>query len=173
MLYGLKLWEWLPGRSFESMASRQAIYIQINRMMTKKITFYKVGTGLFVSVWIILWGVFSIKEYKAGQFANIVYCYNHDKMNDKNRYLYGDDLYDFLIYVKKKLPHQGTYELKGSISLDMDGMRTRYFLWPLKRSSQDPDFIVCFRPTCPEGNGYRILDRYKGVGVILVRERSL
>ncbi len=102
--------------------------------MRKRIVFIAI-----FSIWLILWLVFLIKENKSGQYRMLTYLYTHD-YNAKVRYVMGESLYDFLSFCKKVIPAGSTYDFSGIE--DLDEVRARYFLWPLRRDSHNSDFLL-------------------------------
>ena len=82
----------------------------------------------------------------------------------------GDDLNDFLLFTVRNIPEGSTYELLGFQRFSIDGYLVRYYLWPLKSVSTDPDFKLRMGATQEKMDGYREYKRYDHKAQIYVRE---
>jgi len=127
---------------------------------------------LIFFIWLILWAVFIIRENKAGQYSGLRYLYSHRDYNQRVKYVFGNDLYDFLVFCKSLLPDKATYGIGGSNGkLSYDEVKARYFLWPLKMVSVNPDFIIFHRPQplVLQFDGYSLFQKYKDSGCVLAK----
>ena len=122
--------------------------------------------------WMILWMVFLIQQSKRGQYDDLAYFYTHE-YSLKVRYLLGDDLADFLSFCAVKVPFGSTYDLRGFEKYSIKEVRSRYYLWPLYRTDNNPDFVM----VCGSGGevpaGYKEFEALDGKGRIYAREGAL
>lgn len=125
---------------------------------------------LIFFIWLILWVTFIIRENKQGQYSDLGYLYSHPDYNQRVKRVFGNDLYDFLVFCKGLLPQNKTYSIGGIDKLDFDEVKARYFLWPLEMVEVNPDFIIFYRRE-PSGqeNGYGLFRKYKDSGYILAK----
>lgn len=110
---------------------------------------------LFYSIfalWLVLWFFFLVREDKDGQYKALAYLYQHG-YNDKVRYLMGPELYDFLVFCKKHMPNDSTYQLvgfkrfsgdlrMGPEKMSISEVRARYFMWPLRNAGKGAEFKI-------------------------------
>ena len=96
-----------------------------------------------IAVWVLLWLLFLVREDKDGQYRELGYLYTHDYA-DKVSYLAGEDVFSFLVFCRESLPAGSTYELAGFKEFSIDKVRMRYFLWPLRGTEEDADFVIVY-----------------------------
>ena len=122
-------------------------------------------------IWLVLWITFVIHENKPGQYSDLGYLYSHRDYNQRVKYVFGNELYDFLAFCKRVLPEKATYGIGGVSKFDFDEVKTRYLLWPLKVVLENPDFIIFYHPgpLPPQVNGYSLFKQYNNSGYILAK----
>ena len=131
--------------------------------LTKAIIF-----SLIFAVWIVLWIVFLVRQDKDDQYSELRYLYTHG-YNDKVSHIIGAQLSDLLIACGKDLPEGATYDIRGFDKFSIAEVRARYYLWPFRKTSKDPEFIIIYGGgNIPEG--YKEYRNYPGVGSVLVRK---
>lgn len=96
---------------------------------------------IILAIWVVLWLVFLLREDKDGQYRDLKYFYTHS-YDDNVGYLLGEKLYAFLESCRQNIPKGSTYELSGFEKFSIYEVRARYFLWPLRSVSADPDFKI-------------------------------
>ncbi|MDD5355572.1 MAG: hypothetical protein PHY56_03455 [Candidatus Omnitrophica bacterium] len=134
-------------------------------MLARRLTYF------IVFIWLILWLVFIIRENKPGQYSDLRYLYNHRDYSQRVKRVFGNGLYDFLVFCKSVLPEKSTYSFGVSMKLGYDEVKARYFLWPLKMVSSNPDFIIFYQswPLTLQVSGYSLFQKYKNLGCILAK----
>lgn len=134
------------------------------QITVKKQNFIKI----IFSIWLVLWILFLVREDKDDQYRDIKFFYTND-YEAKEDFLLGKDLHAFLVFSKKQIPPGATYELTGFKRFSIFQVRSRYFLWPLKSSSDDPDYRIAYGGSDIEVPGYKVHQRFGTTGVILKR----
>ncbi|MBD3426353.1 MAG: hypothetical protein GF409_03865 [Candidatus Omnitrophica bacterium] len=92
-------------------------------------------------VWLLLWGVFLIRQEKDGQYSSLLYAYTHTS-SQTLEHIYGSGLYQLAIYCEEKMSGGSTYKTAGFGTLSLDEVRLRYLLWPYRKVERDADYIV-------------------------------
>jgi hypothetical protein len=124
------------------------------------------------AVWMALWVVFIVKEDKDGEYSGIVRLYGL-KGDEKTRFVYGDEFYDFLVLCRENIPAGSTFCVTGPETLSVKEVQARYFLWPLLSSGRDPDFKIFYGGISRDPRdteGYVMYREFKGKGFILKKE---
>jgi hypothetical protein len=124
---------------------------------------------LLLAIWIVLWVLFLIREDKDGQYASLKYQYSHGR-EDRMRNIMTPELYDLMLFCREKMPAGSTCELAGFKAFSIDEVRARYFLWPVRNTRGDADFIIIYEGGYTPGEGYTELKGYTGKGKVLIKE---
>lgn len=124
---------------------------------------------LILVAWLVVWVIFLVREDKDDQYIGLKYLYTHG-YSEGVRYIMGDKLNDFLLFAERNIPEGATYELLGFQRFSIDGYLVRYYLWPLKSVSTDPDFKLRMGATQEKIDGYREYKRYDNKAQIYVRK---
>lgn len=122
--------------------------------------------------WVILWVVFLVRQGKRGQYAELAHFYSNG-YNSKVRYLLGEDLADFLVFCAGKIPKNSTYDIRGFERFSIKEVRARYYLWPLYRTENNPDFIIVYGSSGPAPLGYKDFASNEGKGSVYIRETAI
>ncbi|MBF0493795.1 MAG: hypothetical protein HQL28_01530 [Candidatus Omnitrophica bacterium] len=127
---------------------------------------------LLMTVWVILWVVFVIRESKHGQYETLFKLYKTPSPELKMRELYGGELYDFLVFCSRNIPQGSTYELIGFPKYALNEVRARFFLWPLRQDKKSPDYKVVYSdiPVETKGDYVKQVD-FNAKGALYVRKR--
>jgi hypothetical protein len=136
--------------------------------MIKKSTVFKI----LLAVWIGLWMFFLIREDKSGQYSDLKYLYSQG-YNEKVRYIAGDQLSEIIAFCADNFPDGATYDITGLEKFSIAEVRARYYLWPHRRTSENPDFIVIFGAKGKVPAGYQEHVSLPGAGSVLVRKDLL
>ncbi|MFA6636036.1 MAG: hypothetical protein WCV56_02830 [Candidatus Omnitrophota bacterium] len=123
-------------------------------------------------VWIILWVIFLARQSKRGQYAELTYLYANE-YGSKVRYLLGDDLEDLLAFSAENLPRGATYDITGFERFSIREVRARYYLWPLYRTEDDPEFIISYGDPGTSPPGYKEFKVFPGKGAVYSREEAI
>ena len=118
------------------------------------------------AVWMVLWVVFIVKEDKDGEYSGIFKMYGL-KGDEKARFAYGEEFYDFLIFCGQNLPAGSTFEVTGLETLSVKEVQARYFLWPLVSSNNSPDYKIIYGSPLKDIPGYTLFRDYKSRGYLL------
>jgi hypothetical protein len=137
-----------------------------DKMRTKTIL-----RGIFIT-WLVLWAVFLVRQSKRGQYAELAYFYTND-YSSRVGYLLGDDLADIVVFCLENIPPGSTYDIRGFERFSIKEVRARYYLWPLFRTEEDPDFIIVYGSAEYVEDGYREFRSFDGMGKIYVREDAV
>jgi hypothetical protein len=121
---------------------------------------------IILSVWLILWVLFLIREDKEGQYRSLAFMYTHGR-EEGMRHLYGEGLYDLAVYCAKNMREGSTYNMTGFAKFSIEEVRARYLLWPLRRVDRDADYIV-MRGMEKEMPGYELSGK-AGDGTLWVK----
>jgi hypothetical protein len=124
---------------------------------------------LVFAVWLTLWVFFLVREDKDGQYKTLKFLYTHNT-EEKTGYIMGEELYGFLLFCRDNVPAGSTYELTGFKKFSIDEVRARYFLWPLRNTSENPDFKIVYSRKKQRIPGYNTYKQHDGAGYLLVRE---
>ena len=116
---------------------------------------------IVITIWVILWAFFLIREDKEGQYRLLRGLYL-EKPEGRTRLVYGGDLYDFLVFCRGCIPSGYTYQITGFEKYSIDEMRARYFLYPAISVGNNPDFKIIYGRDIPAPDGYREFKRYPG-----------
>ena len=133
--------------------------------MIKKTAVFKI----ILAVWVGLWMFFLVREDKRGQYSDLKHLYSHG-YNEKVRHIAGDQLSDILVFCRDDLPEGATYDLAGLEKFSIAEVRARYYLWPHRRTSENPDFIIIFGARGKMPDGYQEYVSLPGAGSVLVRK---
>lgn len=123
-------------------------------------------------VWLILWVVFLIRQSKHGQYEDLAYFYSNG-YDSKVQYLLGDDLADFLSFCAGCIPEGATYDIKGFEKFSIKEVRARYYLWPLYRTENKPDFIIVYGAYPDIMPGYLEFRSLQGKGAVYIRREDI
>jgi hypothetical protein len=137
-------------------------------MVKQKINITMIFRIIF-AVWIFLWIFFLIRPDKDGQYASLLYLYAHG-YNEKVSHIIGGQLSDLLIACGRDLPEGATYDIRGFEKFSIDEVRARYYLWPFRKESQDPQFIIVYGGAGNIPEGYAEYRSYPGAGKIFVKK---
>ncbi len=121
---------------------------------------------IIFAVWIVLWLLFLIRQDKDEQYSALRYLYTHDSA-EKVRFAYGEELCDYLVFCGQNIPEGATYQLLGFKKFSIHEVRSRYFLWPLKGSDEDPDYKIVYGDVTLKPPGYKEFKRFGTIGRIL------
>ena len=110
-------------------------------------------------LWVALWLFFLAREDKDGQYGTLKALYRSPDAK-KAAIVYGSDFYDFLIFCRKAMPANATYEILGFDKYSIDEVRARYYLWPAKVGTQRPDFKITYGRGNSVPAGYREFKSY-------------
>ncbi len=133
-------------------------------LILKKTNIFK----LILTVWLVLWLFFLIREDKDNQYQSLGYLYTHG-YDEKIEYLLGGELYDFLVFCRGNMPEGSTYEILGFEKFSIKEVRARYFMWPLKSVGEDPDFKIVHGGQEADTRGYKEHKEYGPAGRLLIR----
>ena len=122
--------------------------------------------------WIILWMVFLVRQSKKGQYEKLTYFYAND-YNSRVKYLLGDDLADFLVFCAGNIPSGSTFDIRGFERYSIKEVRARYYLWPLYRTEDNPDFIIVYGSVGAVPDGYEKFKALEGKGIVYLRKGAL
>jgi len=111
--------------------------MQDMRLIFRKQTILKT----VLAVWLALWVFFLAREDKDGQYEALAYNYAHGYA-EKVGFLLGKDLYDVLVTAVNDMPGGAAYRLSGFEKFSIDEVRLRYYLWPMRSSGGEADFII-------------------------------
>ncbi|KJJ84461.1 secreted protein [Candidatus Omnitrophus magneticus] len=122
----------------------------------KKIILSTNSTKIFkiiILIWFLLWLSFFIFGGKHGQYPIIIKMHNlpHE---EKQRYIMGIELYDFLSSCKETISEKNSYDILGLPDHSIEIVRARYLLWPRKKVSVNPDFKILWGLLNEEPIGY-------------------
>ena len=123
-------------------------------------------------VWIVLWMIFLVRQSKRGQYTELTYLYAND-YDSKVRYLLGDDLEDLLVFSAENLPRGATYDITGFERFSIKEVRARYYLWPLYRTEDYPEFIISYGAPGTAPDGYKEFGVFPGKGAVYSREEAI
>ncbi len=126
---------------------------------------------LLLAIWIVLWVLFLIREDKDEQYASLKYQYSHGR-EDRMRNVMGAELYELMLFCKENMPPGSTCELTGFDKFSIDEVRARYFLWPIRNTSSDADFIIVYEGSYTPREGYAELKGYTGKGKVLIKKAT-
>jgi len=129
----------------------------------------KIFYGILI-IWITLWAVFLFQENKPGDKAALKFMYEHPNHDQKIKYLLGNDFYNFLIFSQKTLPAKASYRIFGIKTDDLEDTQARYFLWPLIKDVDNPQYELYFKSLYGPKAGYKLFKRLDNMSYILVRE---
>ena len=115
---------------------------------------------LFFFAWVLLWIIFAIRGNKSGQYSDLGNCYTHPNYSDKIRYFLGNDFYEFISFSKRNLPPGATYDMPNLTKPDMPELQARYYLWPLRMTSQEPEFLLYFNSSYVPLNSFKLYKRF-------------
>jgi hypothetical protein len=118
--------------------------------------------------WTILWIVFLVRQSKRGQYDDLRNFYSGD-YGSKVRYILGGDLADLLVFSAQNIPAASTYDIRGFERFSVREVRARYYLWPLYRVEENPDFVIVYGSSSPALEGYEEFRSLKGIGKIYIR----
>ena len=124
---------------------------------------------IIFAVWLALWVFFLVREDKDNQYKTLEYLYTHSE-EDNVRYITGEKLYDFIFFCKENIPPESTYELSGFDKLSIDGVRARYYLWPLISDTDEPDFRIVYGGGAKPDREYKMYMRYSNDAYVMVRK---
>ena len=113
--------------------------------------------------WVVLWALFLIREEKTGEYDRLMKLYASND-GDKIKEFMGEDLYDFLTFVRENVPEGSDYRFEGFERFSVHAVRGRYYLWPSKGASENPEYIVVYGKEDLEVPGYEFHSRYKDSG---------
>lgn len=136
--------------------------------MIKKTLVFKI----ILAVWVGLWVFFLVREDKSGQYSDLKYLSSRG-YNEKVRYIAGDRLSEILAFCRDDFPGGATYDISGLERFSITDVRARYYLWPHRRSSENPDFMIIFGARGKMPAGYEEHVSLPGAGSVLVRKDLL
>jgi len=120
---------------------------------------------IIILIWIILWAVFHFMS-SAEDFAN----YKQLKglsLEQKHAYILGNELYDFLLFCKMKLPPRQNVSTVGNFRGHIES-RFRYYIYP-HRICADADYILVYNDKSFYKKGYSSFAKFDESSRILKR----
>jgi hypothetical protein len=66
-------------------------------------------------------------------------------LEEKEAYVSGKEFFYFIIFCKKEIPENSTYTVEANYDQTMDYFRFAYYIYPLKRDIDNPQYIVCYK----------------------------
>ena len=124
---------------------------------------------LVIGIWLVLWVVFIIREDKDDQYAGLKYLYTHGYTH-KVSHTTGKDLFEFIMFCRKNMPPDATYEITGFDTLSIGEVRTRYYLWPARNVGKNGEYMVVYGAGGGPIPGYKAYRTLKGKGSIRIKE---
>lgn len=132
-----------------------------------KIEYKKIFLAVFL-VWVVLWINFMIRDLtKKKYFKAYKALLSRDSMG-KRSYVYGDRLFEFLVFCEKELPEGATYNIVGLEAGSIDPRRSIYYLYPHFNEESAQYTLVFDRPGYTK-TGYVIFKELKPGSFILER----
>ena len=105
---------------------------------------------IVILIWIVLWAVFHFMS-----FSEDLSNYKQVKglsLEQKHAYILGNELYDFLLFCKMKLPSRQKVSLIANFKGSFD-FKFRYYLYP-HRICADADYILVYHDKSFYKEGY-------------------
>lgn len=66
-------------------------------------------------------------------------------LEEKEAYVSGREFFDFIGFCEKEIPENFTYSVEANYDQTMDYFRFAYYIYPVKRNMDNPDYIVCYK----------------------------
>jgi len=129
-------------------------------------------TLIITAIWIVLWVNFILRDLlKRGALFEYAELLKRDAAGRRS-FVYGDGLYSFLEFAKKKLPEGASFKIVGIEKYSIEHRRSVYYLYP-RIESERPSHILVFGPKGYRMNGFKKIYELKGVCLILERSTSV
>jgi hypothetical protein len=119
-------------------------------------------------VWLILWGVFFLRENKEGEYRQF-FDLAGKGLEEKRAYLLGGELYDFLKFSQKNIPEDARYKFAGIKPFAIEEVRAIYYLYPRKAVEEDYDYILVYGDDVEPEIGFERIAVMKDNAYILKR----
>lgn len=120
---------------------------------------------IIILIWIVLWVVFHFMS-SAKDLAN----YNEVKglsLEQKHAYIIGEELYDFLLFCRMKLPLRQKVSLVANFK-GYSYYKFRYYLYP-HRICDDADYVIVYNDKSFYKEGYSTFAQFDESSRILKR----
>ena len=120
-------------------------------------------------VWLALWAVFFIRENKKGEYEQFFDLAKKD-LEGKRAYLMGDELFEFAEFCQDNVPAGSKYKLTGLEDLSVEKVRLVYYLYPMRPSDEDYDYVLVYGRPEYEEEGFEKLSELNKSAFILKKK---
>ena len=129
----------------------------------KKIINYRI----IMAIWIIIWLLFFVRGFIRVDYK-IFKGTLGSSVDDKTAFSMTKDLYAFILYAKKKLPDDASYEfVYNNLLLDpVENVRMIYYLYP-RITKDNPQYVVVFEMPSYKKFGFTLSERFSEGSFIL------
>src|SRR3989339_275712 len=108
-------------------------------MVSQRIIF----RAVFIA-WVFFWLLFLIRGLVKVEWKDYKNLFGKT-LEEKEAYVSGKEFYDFTAFCKKEIPEGLTYTVEANYDQTMDYFRFAYYIYPVKRDRDNPDYIVCYK----------------------------
>lgn len=126
----------------------------------------------FFVIWILLWILFNVRPlFKNNyllQYSRLIF-----KDEEKRRSIvYGQDLLDYLNFVKSVIPDGSTVKIVGLMEGSVDLVRAYYYLYPIRKSDK-PEYILAYHVPDFEPKCYKFHTLFRNTDAIYKLEKRI
>ena len=100
-------------------------------------------TIIFIT-WVFMWLLFFVRGLVKAELKDYKNLFGKT-LEEKEAYVSGKEFFDFINFCKKEIPKCATYSVEANYDQTMDYFRFAYYIYPVKRDRDDPDYIVCYK----------------------------
>ena len=94
--------------------------------------------------WTAVWVLFLIRGLVKGEWRNYKNLLGMT-LEEKKAYVTGEEFYGFIMFCKEVIPMCSDYSVQANYDADMDYFRFAYYIYPLLRDVDDPEYIACYK----------------------------
>src|SRR3989338_7915064 len=92
--------------------------------------------------WVAMWLLFLVRGFVKVEWKEYKNLFGKT-LEEKEAYVSGKEFFDFINFCKKEIPKCATYSVEANYDQSMDYFRFAYYIYPVKRDRDAPDYIVC------------------------------
>ena len=94
--------------------------------------------------WTAIWLLFLVRGLAKGEARDYRNLFGKG-LEEKHAYVTGEEFYKFIVFCKNVIPKGSDYTVEASYDETMDYYRFAYYVYPLLRDLDDPEYIVCYK----------------------------